>query len=153
MGFWAGGPSQVFLPDGPFVIQLDADGPPGGAPEERTVVNVDLSQPGAVAGPGDIGADPALPEPFSVESGDIIETDFPQPFRFYVHCGIAWLGEFNGFNWRTDAPIPQAWQDITSGEIEMEITMSAGDPPTVEAVANGATVVYLPTDEPIPGCD
>ncbi len=49
------------LPAGPFVIQLDADDPPPGAPEERTVVSVDLSKPGAVAGPGDIGFDPSLP--------------------------------------------------------------------------------------------
>ncbi len=31
------------LPVGPFAIQLDQDGPPPGAPEERTVIDVDLT--------------------------------------------------------------------------------------------------------------
>lgn len=35
------------LPEAPFAVQLDADDPPAGAPEERTVVTVDLRQPGA----------------------------------------------------------------------------------------------------------
>lgn len=51
------------LPSGPFAIQLGVDDPPAGVPEERTLVDVDLSQPGAVAGPGDVGGDPSLPEP------------------------------------------------------------------------------------------
>lgn len=52
------------LPSGPFAIQLASHDPPAAAPEERTVVDVDLSPPGAVAAPGDVHPDPALPEPF-----------------------------------------------------------------------------------------
>ncbi|MEM8747349.1 MAG: hypothetical protein AAGF91_11650, partial [Actinomycetota bacterium] len=37
------------LPVGPFIVQLGADDPPPGAPEERTVVAVDLSEPGSTA--------------------------------------------------------------------------------------------------------
>lgn len=35
------------LPEAPFDVQLDADDPPLGAPEERTTVDVDLRSPGA----------------------------------------------------------------------------------------------------------
>lgn len=35
------------LPEAPFDVQLDADDPPAGAPEERTTVDVDLRSPGA----------------------------------------------------------------------------------------------------------
>ena len=48
------------LPVGPFAIQLDAEDPPAGAPEERTLVDADLSTPGAVATPDQIGPDPSL---------------------------------------------------------------------------------------------
>lgn len=35
------------LPEAPFAVQLDADDPPAGVPEERTTVDVDLRSPGA----------------------------------------------------------------------------------------------------------
>jgi hypothetical protein len=144
------------LPEGPFVIQLGPEDPPAGVPEERTVVDVDLSQPGAVAGPDDIGQDPGLPGPQYVESGDIIETGFARPYRLYIHCGIEWLGEFNDYNWRTDDPMPPEWTGaklIDFETIEVEITLSTGNPPQIDATANGATVTYTPSDDPVPGCD
>lgn len=147
------------LPSGPFSIQLGPDDPPPGVPEERTVVDVDLSQPGSVAGPGDIGQDPGLPEPQYVESGDFIETGFPQPYQFYVHCGIEWLGEFNGYSWRTDASMPPEWLEkggelFDAGEtIDVNITLFEGSQPRVAAEVNGAIVTYEPSSEKIPGCD
>lgn len=48
------------LPGAPFAIQLDADGPPRGVPEERTVVTADLRSPGAVATADQVGPDPEL---------------------------------------------------------------------------------------------
>jgi len=144
------------LPEGPFVIQLGPEDPPAGVPEERTVVDVDLSQPGAVAGPDDIGQDPGLPGPHYVESGDIIETGFARPYRLYIHCGIEWLGEINDYNWRTDDPMPPEWTGaklIDFETIEVEITLSTGNPPQIAATANGATVTYTPSDDPVPGCD
>ena len=42
------------LPGGPFRIQLGADDPPPGVPEERTTVDANLSEPGSVAAPGEI---------------------------------------------------------------------------------------------------
>jgi hypothetical protein len=109
-----------------------------------------------VAGPDDIGQDPGLPGPQYVESGDIIETGFPRPYRLYIHCGIEWLGEFNGLNWRTDDPMPPEWTGaklIDFETIEVEITLSTGNPPQIDATANGATVTYIPSDEAVPGCD
>lgn len=49
---------RTLLPAGPFVVQLDADDPPPGAPEERTVVDVDLSAPGFRATDEQLHSDP-----------------------------------------------------------------------------------------------
>ena len=67
------------LPSGPFAIQLGADDPPAGVPEERTLVDADLSRPGAVAGPGAVHGDPSLPEPFVLEPGSIMEPEIEYP--------------------------------------------------------------------------
>lgn len=151
------------LPAGPFAIQLRADDPPGGVPEERTLVHVDLTPPGAVAGPDDIGFDPTLmePDPFVAEPGGFIETGFPFPYRFSVHCGVEWLGNLNGVDWHTDVPdggtdfIPEEWRDAVNPATEqltVEILMSEGPDPTVEATVNGHTVIYRPAVEDPPGC-
>jgi hypothetical protein len=148
------------LPSGPFAIQLGADDPPAGAPEERTLVDVDLSRPGAVAGPGDVHPDPALPEPFMLESGSVIEPDVENPYRLFVHCGIEWLGRLNYVAWRTDVPaavpdfIPPEWQTgvDASQAIELSIILRTGPEPVIEATANGHTVMYRATAEDPPGC-
>jgi hypothetical protein len=149
------------LPDGPFAIQLGADDPPRGVPEERTLVDVDLSQPGAVAGPGDVHGDPSLPEPFVNESGAIVEPGFAAPYRLSVHCGIEWLGYVNDIAWRTDVPadaldfVPPEWQPaVNDGEsIDLSILLHTDPEPMIEATANGHTVMYRPTAEDVPGCD
>lgn len=151
------------LPAGPFAIQLRADDPPSGTPEERTLVSVDLSVPGSVAGPDDISFDPALmePDPFVAEPGGFVETGFPFPYRFGVHCGIEWLGTLNGVEWRAEVPddgtdfIPEEWQEAVNpatGQLTVEILMSEGPDPTVEATVNGHTVIYRPASEDPPGC-
>lgn len=48
------GIDRSVLPRGPFAIQLDAEDPPGGVPEERTVIDVDLSAAGSTAEPSQI---------------------------------------------------------------------------------------------------
>ena len=148
------------LPSGPIAIQLGADDPPAGAPEERTLVDTDLSQPGAVAGPGEVHGDPSLPEPFVNESGAIVEPGFPAPYRLSVHCGVEWLGYVNDTAWRTDVPddavdfVPPAWQSAVDGEsIVLSILLLTGPEPLIEASANGHTVVYRATAEDVQGCD
>lgn len=148
------------LPSGPFAIQLGADDPPRGVPEERTLVDVDLSQPGSVAGPADVHGDPSLPEPFINQSGAVVEPGFPAPYRLTVHCGIEWLGHVNGIAWRTDVPagapdlVPPEWQPAVRGEsIDLSILLQTDPEPMIEATANGHTVVYRATAEDLPGCD
>ncbi len=151
---------RVRLPEGPFAIQLGADDPPAGVPEERTLVDVDLSRPGAVAGPQDVGPDPSLPEPFVLESGSIIEPDIEYPYRLSVHCGIGWLGRFNDVAWRADVPdaalnaVPPEWQTAvdTSETIELSIILQTDPEPVIMATASGHTVTYRPTTEVPPGC-
>lgn len=152
---------RSMLPVGPFAIQLTSEGPPPGAPEERTLVNVDLTQPGSVANSDQVGPDPALPEPFVVESGSIIEPGFEMPYRLHVHCGIEWLGQLNYLYWRTEIPpdildyIPLEWKDAAAGELFIEVTvvLQTNPEPTVSATLNGHTVIYKPTGDTPGGCD
>ena len=146
---------RATLPTGPFVIQLDADGPPAGAPEERTVVDADLSVPWAVAAPNAIGPDPNLPEPFVLRSGATIEPDVPYPFTFSTHCGVERLGEFNGVLWHSSGSTPREWRElITDTEtLEVELTLRTDPEPVIKVSAGGATVEYVPITQPIPGCD
>lgn len=152
---------RTALPRGPFAIQLDAQGPPAGAPEERTVVDVDLTQPGTVAAPGQAGPDPASPPPFELEYGSFFEPGFDYPYRLYAHCGTEWLGRFNDVSWRTDVPdgaldhTPAPWRTAMDEKetIELSIIMYTDPEPIIEATANGHTVVYRATAVEPPGCD
>ncbi len=147
------------LPSGPFAIQLGADDPPAGVPEERTLVDADLSRPGAVAGPGAVHGDPSLPEPFVLEPGSIMEPEIEYPYQLYVHCGIEWLGRFNEVAWRADVPdvldfIPPEWEAAVDASqyIEVSIVLRVDPEPAIEATANEHTVTYLPSLEEPPGC-
>jgi len=146
------------LPSGPFAIQLNADGPPRGAPEERTVVDVDLSQPWSIAQPGEVHGDTTPPEPHFVGPGDIIENGFPADYRQSVLCGMEWLGPLNDVDWRTDAAagepdrIPVEWSDsVVDGQIVLRVLLTV-DPPRLEATANGHSVTYEPTVDQPPLC-
>ena len=147
------------LPAGPFAIQLGADDPPSGVPEERTLVDVDLSKPGAVAAPGDVHGDPSLPEPVINESGTIVEPGYPAPYRLTVHCGVEWLGYVNDIAWRTDATsgfdVPPEWEPAVDDSefIDLSILLQTDPGPIIEATANGHTIVYRPVTEDPPGCD
>jgi hypothetical protein len=151
------------LPAPTFAIQLGPEDPPGGAPEERTLVEADLRVPGSIAEAGQIHEDPALtqPEPQFVQSGDTIESEVSQLYLMSVHCGIEWLGTLNGLTWRAEVPdgvvdwVPPAWQQVVAPDesIILEIEMSPGPDPIVTASANDHVVVYRPVPEPAPGCD
>ena len=145
------------LPAGPFAIQLDADGPPGGVPEERTNVDADLSVPGSTTDAERITKGVFEHRDDFLRSGDVIEPGFPAPapYRLYVHCGIEWLGVLNGVMWFTDEPMPAEWEELVTGNetIDLSIGMTEGPSPVVRATAGGATVVYRPTAETPPGCD
>jgi hypothetical protein len=151
------------LPAPTFAIQLGAEDPPGGVPEERTLVEADLRVPGSIADPGQVHGDPNLlgPEQEIVRSGAYIETEFPTLYGLSVHCGVEWLGTLNDVTWRTEVPVgvpdwvPPAWRQVVAMDesIILEIELSPGPDPTVVAMANGHAVVYQPAREPAPGCD
>lgn len=151
------------LPAPTFAIQLGAEDPPGGVPEERTLVEADLRVPGSVAEPGQVHEDQALmqPEPQFISSGDVIETEVSQLYLMSVHCGVEWLGTLNGLAWRTEVPagvtdwVPPAWRQVVAPDesLILEIEMSPGPDPTVVARASGHAVIYRPAQEPAPGCD
>ena len=152
------------LPAGPFAIQLGAADPPAGVPEERTLVAADLTGPGAVATADQVGPDPALIEasgqPQPVESGGTIEPGFPSPYRMYVYCGIAVLGELNDVWWMTGTngvPVPPEWADLVDPNahtVDVDVLVTPGPEPTVTATANGHSVVYEPVAaEAVPSCD
>ena len=151
------------LPAPTFAIQLTAEDPPGGVPEERTLVDADLRVPGSVAAPEQVHGDPILlqPDPQFVQSGDTIETDIPNRYRLSVHCGVEWLGTLNDVTWRTVVPvggvdwIPPAWKQVVAMDetIMVTVVMSPGPDPIVTATANQHALVYRPAQEPAPGCD
>jgi hypothetical protein len=148
------------LPQGPFRIQLGAEDPPGGAPEERTYVDVDLSAAGAVAEPGDLRAGQLsdLP-PDALSSGDIIPTGFPDTYRMHVQCGVEWLGVLNDVTWRARSPetaqqVPADWRPSVEddGTVLVEVTIETGSPPVATARLNGYDVTYVPADAQMPEC-
>lgn len=148
------------LPAAPFAIQLDEQGPPLGAPEERTVVDVDLSQPGAVAEPGEVHADPRLPEESVLGPGAIVEPGYPNVYRHATECGIEWLGPLNDVYWRTDVPrdavdyIPPAWADLVSdGAIDLTVNIRLTPEPRLSATTGGHTIQYRAVADEPPACD
>lgn len=151
------------LPAAPFFIQLSADDPPGGVPEERTVVDADLRAPGSVAEPDQIHGDPNIlqPRPDVVMSGDIIETGFPVDYRLSVHCGVEWLGTLNDVTWRASDPdaasdwIPAQWRQLVAMDqtLVLSVELSPGPDPRITATANDHSEIYEPAAEPAPGCD
>ena len=151
------------LPAGPFAIQLGPDDPPTGVPEERTLVDADLTVPGAVADADDIGPDDELIEASQqgqpVESGGFIEPGFPHPFRMDTRCGIGVFGELNGVWWATGTAtvaVPSEWIDLVdpgSETIVVEVLMTPGPDPTVTATAGDHSVRYEPvTADAVPPC-
>ena len=142
------------LPAPPFGIQLDAEDPPAGAPQERTIVEADLRASGSAPGPGDVHVDPTLPEPFVVEPGSLIEPDFEVPFALDVRCGVEWLGPLNDRWWRSDSQaVPQGWEPlIEDGSIIVTVLLETDPDPTITATAADHSVVYQPVRQSPPEC-
>jgi hypothetical protein len=133
------------LPAGPFLLQLGPDDPPSGAPRERTVVDIDLSQHGTVAGPQDVHSDQTIGEPQPAHSGMVVEGYRPEAYVFDVRCGIGYLGEINGIHWVSDRiDVPAAWLPSVSphGELVVTIEIVTGADAHVEASLAGETVRY-----------
>jgi hypothetical protein len=149
---------REILPHGPFTIQLQAEEPPPGALDQKTIVDADLSVPGATLGPDDLhSAPPPEDDGPRVTSGGFIEPDVAWRYRLNVHCGIEWLGELNSVWWRTDGgsgdSVPPEWADAVEldGSIDLEILLTV-EPPRIRAIANDHTITYRPSAEEGPAC-
>lgn len=111
------------LPEGPFRVQLRAADPYPGTPEERTVVDVDLSTPGSTAEEEQIHLDEGLAMPQEdplVADGDDLPED--SSVRYVWHddpdCDVPTLGPLDGSVWRlADREAP--W-DVAPGD---EVTL------------------------------
>ena len=148
------------LPAEGFVIRLQADEPPAGVVDQQTTVSGDVTIPGSyVAGVRDeIATDPGPP---AVRDGGVIEPGFPWSYQLYTHCGVEWLGEINGVQWRAESAdgsfdfLPSQWRGAVGDDqyLTVEIVLVEGDPPVLDATAAGHTVRYLPASADPPGCD
>ncbi|CAN5171535.1 hypothetical protein BH18ACT4_BH18ACT4_05240 [soil metagenome] len=142
------------LPDGRFVVQLGADSPPAGVPEERTVVDADLRSPGSRASDDEIGFDPALMDPVDpapvIAAGGVLETGHPALYRLDLGCAFEVFGPINGITWRSQeqdlsANPPAAWTAVADslGHVDVEVLLET-DPPRLALTANGHTEAYQP---------
>lgn len=146
------------LPDAPFAVQLDAEDPPGGAPEERTTVEVDLRPTGSTATDDQLVVqfleDMGPPQPDVLMPDLVIEDGYPWLVRLDLACSVDVLGPINGTMWRAIDPDlvngpPEQWnQDLNDGMVAAELLMTA-DPPLLTVTANGHTVEY----EPVPSSE
>ena len=152
---------REILPADGFVIRLQADEPAPGVLDQQTFVHGDVTVTGSyVAGVrGELpGEEPGPPH---VEHGGVIEPGYPWTYNLHVHCGIEWLGELNSLQWRMENPpegidyIPDEWREAVdeSEYVTVEVLLTPGDPPVLEATALGHTVRYLPATDDPPGCD
>jgi hypothetical protein len=97
----------------------------------------------------------------SVKYGGVIEPGYPWIYELYTHCGVEWLGEINGVQWRAESVdgsldyLPEEWRDEVGDDqyLTVEIVLHEGDPPVLEAAAAGHVLRYLPAAEDPPGCD
>lgn len=122
---------RSLLPQGPFRVQLEARDPYPGTWEERTVVDVDLSEPGSTAADGQIHLDDALGTPAApplVQDGDDLPAE--QAVRYVYRadpaCATPVLGPLGGASWRL-ADQEAAW-DLRDGD---ELTLQQVDDETL----------------------
>lgn len=112
-------------------MQLEARDPYPGTWEERTVVDVDLSEPGSTAADGQIHLDDALATPAApplVQDGDALPAE--QAVRYVYRadpaCATPVLGPLGGASWRL-ADQEAAW-DVRDGD---ELTLQQVDDETL----------------------
>lgn len=143
------------LPAGPFMLQLGPTDPPAGAPKERTVVEIDLSQAGVDAAKGDVHFDRELGKPQPWRSGAVLEPFGEWDYALDTRCGIGSLGEINAIDWATDATaVPDAWAPAVGddGELVVKVAIRSEPEAHVDATANGLTIRYLPATAPPLAC-
>lgn len=138
------------LPDGPFAVQLSSSDPPPGVPEERTVVDVDLSAPGATATDEQIHLDPdaGLQEAAFLEDGaaGVPDAGARYVWRPRPECRGVVVGPFAGTLWR-----------LADGEAEwaeqegQELRVSPIDKEALVLSSPGMDYLFVPADDDV--CD
>ena len=143
------------LPSGSFVIQTAAVLSEDAQPGERLRVDVDLSEPGAVAGAGAVRPEEGPSDPSAEGSGLFIMPEVPLSYPLDARCGIERLGKVNYVVWRTDEVMPEEWEEHVDedGFLMVSITMHVGPEPLIEAELGGKTVVYEPSPGEIAECE
>lgn len=147
---------RVLLPQGPFRVQLTTEDPFPGVPEERTVVDVDLSAPGSTATDEQIHLDEELvraihqPDPL-VRDGEALPAEEPARYVYRERPGCGWpvIGPFDGSRWRlADREAP--W-DVTDGEeVSLYLLDQGGDALLVSGPQMDWTFVRLPDGRTCP---
>jgi hypothetical protein len=148
------------LPAGPFHLQLGASDPPMGAPEERTYVEVDLTEPGSTASEedlrtgtiDDLDEDPRRPR---VEPGGVIEEGVEFSFHHDARCGADWLGPVNDRWWHAEEvgeDLPEPWLRAAeeAGRLHLTMELAVEPDPHLSAEAGGHEVVYAPSSDDPP---
>lgn len=136
------------LPEAPFVVQLDADDPPAGAPEERTTVQVDLRPAGSMASDDELVVeyldDIVAPRYDVFEPGLVIEDGYPWIVLIERACPIDVLGPLNGTMWRAlTVPGDTSAGDVSDDLIEAELLLST-DPAQLTVTIQGNPMIYEP---------
>lgn len=100
----------------------------------------------------------------TIEYGGELTAGEPRSFRLWTHCGVEWLGMFNGEEWllassSPNGTVPAGWDPYMDAAVDEEIVLrlELTEDGTVAARPAGAPtdreVEYEPTSEPNPGCD
>ncbi len=106
------------------------------------------------------------PEPETVFNRADLEEGTDYRYRFQIHCGTEWLGEFNGLVWRTEDLIYDGIgrtpdhlrqffvdpQNTISPELWTFITLTSSDEITLRLPDGSETAIYRPTTDERPGC-
>lgn len=154
---------RASLPVGPFSVQLSSEDPPNGVPEERTVVDADLTESGAVATDDQIGGDADLAAQADrgnvVGPGGVVEPGFPATFEFDLECAVDVVGPVNDVVWTSADPdrgpeIDEAWEAVAvAGDVVFAEILIESAPARMSLTANGVTENYLPGESDVePAC-
>ncbi len=143
------------LPGGPFVVGLSA--PDGyGVGRDQTVVEIDLSEPGASANKGDIHPAVAAGKEPPARSGTFVEPYGAWDYLIDTTCGIGYLGVLNDIHWITDeADLPDAWGPSVEPDGGLLVSIAIVEAPDahVDATLDGHTIRYLPAAVAPPPCE
>lgn len=131
----------------PLYVQLGAEPAGGGWPAERTLVEVDLSEPGATASDEQLRDDPDLTPaiPRTVDDGDSIAVGEEVIFWFTPsECGWELLGTFDSVGWRLSEETAPP-QDLPPVEGDATLTREAED--QIVFSIPETDLIYVPAED------